>query len=349
VAYVVKLDAQASIEFQARKWLVRMDGDKPLTEAEKEALREWMSRSALHRGELVRLTGFWNQANILTELIASLESKKRVHERRRGPSWGCTILMAASAILASVILVYFGLRPSGETGPRTYGTVIGQQKTIFLSDGSSIQLNTDSQVNIAYSSQSRRIRLLRGEAVFSATPDPNRVFEVYVADSVVRAVGTTFAVHLEGRKVDVTVTKGIVDVSDVSSARSAVNRESVKAALLPSNSSRLKAGEVTRFDSGNGRIEVQKLAKPELQRRLAWREGYLVFSGAPLSEVVTQLNRYSTTTLEIGDSELASIAIGGRFRCGDLDAVLDLLNTTFAIRARQVNDRTIRLEPEREP
>jgi ferric-dicitrate binding protein FerR (iron transport regulator) len=71
------------IQRQARKWLVRMDCDRRLTEAEKEALREWMSRSALHRKELVRLARFWNQANILTELVDCFESKRPKHERRR--------------------------------------------------------------------------------------------------------------------------------------------------------------------------------------------------------------------------------------------------------------------------
>jgi ferric-dicitrate binding protein FerR (iron transport regulator) len=65
------------IQRHARKWLVRMDGDKRLTETEKKALREWMSRSARHRKELARLAKFWNQANILTELVGCSGSSRR--------------------------------------------------------------------------------------------------------------------------------------------------------------------------------------------------------------------------------------------------------------------------------
>ena len=36
----------------------------------------------------------------------------------------------------------------------------------------------------------------------------------YAADSAVRAMGTAFAVQLEGRRVDVTVVEGMVDISD---------------------------------------------------------------------------------------------------------------------------------------
>ena len=77
---------------------------------------------------------------------------------------------------------------------------------------------------------------------------------------------------------------------------------------------------------------------------MAWQEGYLAFSGEPLSEVVEQVNRYSPATLELGDPKLASVAIGGRFRIGDLDAVLDVLETNFGIQAHRVDEHTIRLE-----
>jgi transmembrane sensor len=219
----------------------------------------------------------------------------------------------------------------------TYGTVIGQRQTIALSDGSSIELNTDSQVQVAYSKHWRRIHLLRGEALFSVTHDPNRAFEVYAADSVVRAVGTAFTVHLEGHEVDVTVTKGIVDLAEAGDTHNSTR-------LLPPRLGRLTAGQTATLGNGSLHPVVQQLTEPELKRRMAWREGYLVFSGEPLSEVVEQMNRFSPVTLEIGDPELASVAIGGRFGIGDLNAVLDVLRTNFGIQSHQVDERHIRLE-----
>src|SRR5262249_9270681 len=88
-------NARTPIEHEARKWLIRMDGDAPLTDADKAALREWMNRSPLHRSELARLARFWNQANILTELVGNLESERRASGLRRAVSWKVTILMVA--------------------------------------------------------------------------------------------------------------------------------------------------------------------------------------------------------------------------------------------------------------
>lgn len=195
-----------------------------------------------------------------------------------------------------------------------YQTLVGQQRSIELADGSSIQMNTDNQVQVAYSSDARTIRLLRGEALFSVMPDPQRPIEVFAADRVVRAVGTAFDVHLDGSTVDVTVTKGMVDVAEVShehTAAVAQRRKPSKGKDEPSRSAlrRLKAGEMTSVGSGSDHIEVKQLAEPETQREMAWQEGYLAFSGQPLSEVIE--HRYSPVTLELGDPALASVAIGG--------------------------------------
>jgi transmembrane sensor len=306
-----------------------------------------MSRSALHLAEIKRIAQFWDGANILTELIASVESRgcQRGGRRCGGGRW--TILMAAvCASVSSAILAYCSMWQLSATDTRTYATVVGEQKAIFLSDGSSIQLNTDSEVKVSYSGIARSVRLLRGEGHFSVTPDSNRPFEVYAAGSAVRAVGTAFAVHLEGHRVDVTVEKGAVDLSDVESTRSAAGQTSTEAAPLTSNLGRLNAGEVGSFDSVSGHMEVRQMATLELRRRMAWQEGDLAFAGEPLSETVAQLNRYSTTRLVIGDPKLASLKMGGRFRIGDLDTVLDFLRTTFGIRAREVSGGTIRLESE---
>ena len=343
---VVEFEARTSIEHQAREWLVRMDGNEPLTEAEIEALREWMRRSVLHREELERICKFWGQANVLTELAVCLESATEKRSNRTA-RWATAVALAASAVLAAVILGWWYMQRLDRMANGGYQTLIGQQRSIALSDGSSIQMNTDSQVQVAYSSDSRTIRLLKGEALFSVMPDPQRPFEVFAADRVVRAVGTAFDVHLDGAKVDVTVTKGAVDVAAVSHQRTVTRSRPLEGDLSTFSIGRLKAGEMTSVGSGSDHIEVQQLAEPELQRKMAWQEGYLSFSGKPLSEVIQQVNRYSPVTVEIGDPELASIAIGGRFRIGDLDAVLDVLQTNFGIQARRVNDQSIRLESER--
>ena len=122
MADVVEIGVRNSIEDQARKWLIRMDGDEPLGDTEKEALREWINRSAWHRVELARLTQLWSQANILAELMAGVESVGHGQGVRRAASWTRPIIVAAGTVLSSVILVYCGLQSVGGAVTRTYAT-----------------------------------------------------------------------------------------------------------------------------------------------------------------------------------------------------------------------------------
>jgi transmembrane sensor len=340
---IIDFETRSTIEGQAREWLIRLDGDNPLGDAELADLREWVGRSSVHREELTRISKFWNQANVLTELAVPLDrqnDRNAGHSRQRLRA----NVVAASGLIASTLLIawWFGRTDGADNG--TYGTAIGQQQTVSLPDGSSIQLNTDSQVQVNYSQRLRRIRLLRGEALFAVVPDKHRKFDVYAGDGVVTAVGTAFSVHLEGNKVDVTVTKGIVDVAEVGGALTATRAESNNARTTL-KLGRLKAGETTTFGAQTQQINVRELAESELRRRMAWHEGYLVFSGEPLSEVVEQVNRYSPVTLHIADPKLASIAVGGRFRIGDLDAVLEVLRANFGIQSSRIGERDIELGP----
>jgi transmembrane sensor len=320
-----------------------LDGDSPLSGAEVDALREWLGRSPSHREELTRISKFWEQANVLTELAVPLNRGSGQRSgRRRALQVGFAV---ATAAFASAVLLSWWLQRSNGAANGTYGTAIGQQQTISLPDGSSIQLNTDSQVQIDYGSRLRRIRLLRGEGLFAVTPNPIRPFDVYAANGIVHAVGTAFSVHLEGSRVDVTVTKGIVDVSEIGGAETTATPDASNTGRRsPRRLGQLKAGQTAIFGSDTQQIAVRELADPELQRRMAWHEGYLVFSGEPLSEVVEQVNRYSPVTLHIADPKLATIAVGGRFRIGDLDAILDVLRANFGIQSSRIDERDIQLE-----
>jgi len=334
-----------------------MDGDEPLTQAEKDSLREWMARSPVHRTELTRLTRFWNDANILVELTG--EKLPLQGAPLKKTLWSGVIpriLMAISAILASVMVTYAGLRQLGGTSAsRAYETAVGQQKSVVLDDGTTIQLNSDSRIEVSFTQYSRTIRLRGGEVHVSATYDPRRVLEVHAATSLVRALGTVFDVYVEGQSVEVMVTEGLVEVVDSKGGPSVADTEdhtTPERGSKPVGQSaliRLKENEITSFTSGSGVLSVRRISQAEVQRRLAWQEGYLEFSGEPLVEVVKAFNRHSIVKFEIGDPKLAALSVGGSFRLGDVSAAVELLSQTCGVRAQRVNETTIRLEPQENP
>jgi len=342
---VLEFEARATIERQAREWLIRLDGDMPLSNGEARGLRQWLEQHPSHREELTRLSKFWREANILTELEVPL-GRPFAHQGPR--SWRASprrLVAVTGTVLILALLVTWQWWRSDGWSNGVYETSVGQQKSVVLRDGSSVQLNTDSRAEVQFSRHLRMVRLTRGEALFSVAHDAKRPFEVFASQAIVRAVGTAFTVRVTGGEVNVTVSKGVVAVSEVGSGAIGPDDggKTPPASQAPTT---LSAGQTTTLQAQPKRIAVVNLPEPELKRRLAWQEGYLVFSGEPLSEVVAQVNRYSAIKLELGNASLSSIAFGGRFKIGDLDAVIDVLHSDFGIQSSRIDEQHIRLEIE---
>lgn len=70
----------------------------------------------------------------------------------------------------------------------------------------------------------------------------------------------------------------------------------------------------------------------------AWKDGVFTFDDATLADVVTELNRYSRTHIEIGDAAIGSIKLAGRFNVNKVDEFLDWLQDSA-----QKMSRTIRI------
>ena len=340
-----KFSNRSAIAAEAREWLIRLDGDTPLSDEETAALREWAGRSPAHRQELKRVSRFWENANILTELAIPLHGNPA-----RGSFTGTGGSFFSGYRLAATVLLTIGIAftswlmlPEPDmTSNGIYGTAIGQLRTVALPDGSAIQLNTDSQIQVEYGASVRKVRLLRGESLFEVTPDPDKPFEVYAGGNMVRAVGTAFSVQLTGDDVKVTVAEGKVELVKVQDRSTASDSDNISD--TPPVSKRmgfLEHGQSATFS--NVISEFHTLAQQELEQQLSWQHGFLSFSGEPLKAVVREINRYTPITIEIADPELETLQVGGRFRVDDLEAMLDVLQTSFGIRVSRIGDQRILL------
>ncbi len=97
---------------------------------------------------------------------------------------------------------------------------IGEQRSIALADGSTLELNSRSKVRVRYSEHERALELLEGQALFRVAKDTSRPFIVSCDGTRVRAVGTQFDVNKKRGGTVVTVVEGQVSVvSSVIDAR----------------------------------------------------------------------------------------------------------------------------------
>ena len=279
-----------------------------------------------------------------------------------------TSLLTSAAVVLVLVGLVFTLPNNSMEGSQTYITAIGEQRRITLADNSIVQLNTNSAVVVSYTDSERGIQLQKGEAHFTVGHNPHRPFLVRAGNGIVRAVGTAFSVRLYEHSVDVIVTEGRValnkaDALPVSTQRSlqqpaqhslqqstpqstqsAISEPftNIKLAQNTAEPAYLDAGQAAIFDTTTHSIElVQGLDRDELERKLLWRNGLIRFAGAPLEEVVAEISRYTALNIVIREPELKALRIGGLFKVGETQKMLDVLESGFGVYAHPVDGNTI--------
>jgi len=343
-------DARA-IEDEAADWVIKLDGDTPPSPEQLDALREWLSRSPAHRKALMAMAHFWNN-NILTELSVPLGKKDADRGKQDRLRWAVSAIAVTLLIVIAAILYTPWLLEDKNNG--LYVTAVGQQKSIVLSDGSNVELNTNSQVNVRYTGEYRDIHLLQGEAYFDVAKDKERPFRVYVGNSRVQAVGTAFTVYARGADIDVIVTEGKVLLEALDAMMIPHSQRDLvfdEQAYDKSKHARelglLRAGEKTTVMEGNADkatlAEIQEIDHEDVEQGLSWRRGFLSFNGESLGEVVEEISRYTTVTIEIAGPSLKNIKIGGQLQVGDTESMLDALEANFGLQATRLGYNYVRL------
>ena len=342
---IVSLPSAEGIEADAAAWLTVL-GREEVSERDRAEFERWLGASDRHRATFRELSELWGELALLKELDDIAESMEDETPPRR-PIFRRRSFIAAAASLALVVAggtVIYALQQARHNQHEIFATSVGEQRTIRLVDGSRLQLNTDSRVEVTFTSAKRSVRLVAGEAYFSVETDRRRPFTVHAAGGVVKAVGTAFTVRLrDNDAVEVTVEEGQVAitslVADTSGARTGRPVEAVRTPLA-----QLTAGQSVIF--GERVEEIEQMEAPELQRKLSWRQGMLVYSGERLADVIADVSRYTNVVIEISDPTLSDKPVAGFFRVGEVEALFDSLELSFGLHVEHVDDKYIIL-PER--
>lgn len=333
---IVPLPSAEEIEAEAAAWLVRLDREHvpPASLAE---FKRWLNASERHKAAFESLSTLWKDLEILGELNDIAASNQPLPLRQVEPRSWVLGLAASLALLVGVGGVMFLLHgQDARNSAGTYATATGEQRTVELRDGSRVELNTASRIEVEFSGNARRVHLIAGEAFFDVAHDRRRPFTVAAADSLVEAVGTAFNVKLrQGNAIEVTVEEGRVAVATAAEAAARADRADVGPRAM------LSAGQSTVFTE---RVEaIVQIPVSELDRKLAWRSGLLAYAGEPLADVIADISRYTDMTIEISDLALAQKPVGGYFRVGEVEALLEALELSFGVRVERVTANHVRL------
>lgn len=205
-----------------------------------------------------------------------------------------------------------------------YSTRIGQMARFELPDGSVIELNTGSEVQVDYSVGERNLRLLRGEAVFTVAKDVDRPFVVTAGESRVVALGTVFSVRKSDDDARVVLFEGSVRVDKETGAGGAKS-----ARLVPGDEITIR------------RNKPFSITKTQLSQAASWRGGRLVFEQTPLRDVLAEFNRYSVQQHVLGDPSLGDFLVSGTFRIKSSEHFAATLEAGFPVLVRARSDGAV--------
>jgi transmembrane sensor len=329
------------IDRAAAAWLARRV--RGLTSREQAELARWLQSDPRHAQAFAALELTWSSLDRLKELDVAtrnrLEADLPALPMRR-PRQAVLIFQAALATAAALAIAYVGWwRPARASAPfaEAAATEIGGQRKLSLPDGSSVDLNTDTAVEVAFTAAERRVRLRRGEARFSVAKRSQWPFVVEVAGVDIRAVGTAFNVRLRPEAVEVIVTEGKVRVADTQKGTSLL------AAHTPTEEPLLQAGQrvlINVTTSSPAPETAVPISPPEIERALAWQERRLIIDGTPLAEVVAEFNRYNRRKLVIVDARLNERQFGGTFTVSNAEGFVRLLESRFGVKAERTGAET---------
>lgn len=205
-----------------------------------------------------------------------------------------------------------------------------EQRRYTLPDGSDLQLDALSRVELRFHAARRSAHLAQGAAFFAVARDEARPFSVQADDVRVTVLGTRFGVELlpgDGtgqalRAVLVQVESGSVRVDPGAGAAPQL----------------LGAGQALRVLPG-GRSERESLGATAA----SWRNGELAFVATPLGEALARLARYTDVPLQ-ASTAAADLPVSGRLRITRARAWVEALPQVLPVRLRPLAGGGLRVE-----
>lgn len=290
----------------AAHWYVQFQSQTP-TAAERLAWQQWLNGDPSHQAA-------WNQMEQLQRSLGALpqdftrRALSTTQQRRQVLKW--MLVMGGTGCLGWNVQQHTSL---GNVRA-DYRTSVGERRRIALADGTRIDLNTSTAIDVIFDGRQRLIRLREGEVlIHTGKLGGHTPFYVETRQGRVQALGTRFTV----RQLPDSTRVGVLE-----------DRVSVAPGDRPNHARLLDAGESADFDRQN-----VGLGHTYSGSQAAWVDGQLIVLDARLGDVIEDLARYRPGVLKC-DLASARLRVSGTFRLDSTDAVLANLQATLPIQVK---------------
>ena len=291
-------------------WQLSLDsGDG--SAVEREEFSKWLASDEEHARA-------WRQLGMLDQRFsvasgparaALLQSREGIRQRVRklGSGLASIALVCGLALFAGerYVPIHYWLADQR--------TATGEQRTLKLADGTLVNLNTHSAIDVKFDEQRRLIVLQEGEILVETGHNDARPFYVQTRDGSLRALGTRFIVKREDDATRLSVLQSAVAAHPQSSPDEQILREGQQM-LIRSDG----LGPIAALDLGTD----------------AWTRGMLVVDNARLEDLVREIGRYRPGHLGVA-AEVADLRITGSFPLKDTNLALSALLPTLPVQIEQ--------------
>jgi len=335
---------RALIATQAQMWFV-LHREGELTAAQRQQFIDWLCESPAHAHEYVALVGFMQDLqhvaarNTTPADVLVARGRAEVDVDNVQPMFAAVgsvhatdhslprpvrahVWTAAAAAMAMVMVLLAGGWWFQDRNH--YQTAHAEQRSWRMPDGSTVHLNSSSEIRVHFDDEERRVDLLRGQALFQVAKDAQRPFWVYAGDAVAKAVGTEFDVYRRADRTLISVLEGRVAVwrlPDVfEQARHALDAD--VSGGTRQLIAQLHADQQAMISDHSAEVSQRG---GTVRKTVAWLQRQVVFDHDSLGSAIEEFNRYAEQRIRVEGAGLRAMQISGIFSAYDAEAFLRFL------------------------
>ncbi|WP_419899284.1 FecR family protein [Roseomonas sp. USHLN139] len=278
----------------------------------RQAWQRWIGQGPQHQAAWREAERIWlAMGEAIRELPpASPPSPPLLPRRlqRRLPGRRRVLLAAGGGALATALLL---AAPELAQGLESrlcadLRSAAGESRAVQLPDGSRLELDTATAIELDLSGAARRLRLLQGQAFITVAPEAARPFLLRCAAVEVATRGAALNLRCLGDRVEIAVQEGQAEARFAGAAG-------------PSRPVALAARQSLSLSLADG-APLALSAPPE--RAMAWRDHRLVVEQAAPRAVLQELGRYLPGLLWLRGAALGAGRISGVYDLHDIPAAL---------------------------
>lgn len=294
-------DADALLA-EAADWLVCLTSGEA-TEEDAARLATWRATSPAHEAAFRDVAGVRSYA-----VVASTTKKPSTIGRRAMLAGGTSAALAA--VMVGVARPPLGLWPSFAELTADHRTAVGERYVFTPVTGVEVEMNSRTALSLIGGDHG--VNLVTGEAFITASR-LGQPFRVEAGRLSASTHDAQFNVQTLADGVRVTCVSGVVNCGGDQPVRLLANEQM----MIASNGRPLR----TPIDG---------------RKATAWRRGLLIFEGAPLAEVVDQINLYRSGRIVLINSSIAALPVNAVFHTNRIEDAVPQIEQLLNLRARHL-------------